>query len=720
MKKEIVKLVLLLSAVLTSVSAFAGVAYPDPAGGWKYIFNGDKDVAGDDGSGYTSLDGTWSHDNGSDAWDGSKIGGALVAGAFGQGNAPGGAMSVTENGVTFLRIQDPGNPSQYSFPDPSNRKIFFGHDISADGASDTAMDDGVTLTFRARIPTAAKSTAPLDQIYADGQSAAGAKPYPDGGDGYEVSDGGKGNFVIKQNSGGAIAFAFTTVTDAFDGSPTSAKSKFSGLTLNDFAGNAVSGNVNFGNGALRGIAFDPTDWHELWVVIRKDPSGTGTHQAFLFLDGSKEPTIFSLTAGNGSDFNGVSYLAIGSTRTSESAAIDIDFFGFKPGIEFPPGSSLSKPYVGSLVGSPAGFQITLNDGIGATATKVNPSSVSVSFNGQSITPSVSKKDDVTSINYTSTTVFASGATNAVRVTFADTATPPASQTIDRTFTVPAYPTTRANTALDETKLDRTKKGFTLRPFGTEENNPNTMAWTEDALAGKHGDNTADLTGATAGVYIVPGVINLDISSGHGNFTDANGHPDSPFPGVPGTQARDGGTGNSIEEILTLLEFPSAGYYVMGVNSDDGFRVATAAPDPRPPTAALTLGQFDAGRGSADTIFGFAVESAGVYAFRTIWENGGGDANLEWFTVQSDGTKVLINDTAAGALKAFQFQVLPVKPSAAKPTISLAQSGAQLSITFTGALQSADSITGPWADVSNATSPLSVTPSGGQKFYRTKQ
>lgn len=262
----------------------------------------------------------------------------------------------------------------------------------------------------------------------------------------------------------------------------------------------------------------------------------------------------------------------------------------------------------------------------------------------------------------------------------------------------------------------------MRPFGTEENNPNTLAWTEDALAGKHGANLADLSGVDAnGFYTIDGVINLDRASGHGNFTDANGQPDQPFPGFPGSESRDGGNGNSIEEILTILEFPSAGLYQMGVNSDDGFRVATAAPDPRPPVKAQTLGQFDAGRGSADTLFNFAVESAGIYAFRTVWENGGGDANLEWFMVQSDGKKVLINDSAtAGALKAYQFQVLPVKPSAAKPTVTVARDAAQLKITFTGTLQSADSVTGPWADVAKATSPLSVSPTGGQKFYRTKQ
>src|SRR5438034_11498316 len=57
-----------------------GVAYPDPPGGWTYIYNGDQLTVADDASGFASLDGTWSHNNGSDQWDGSVIGGAFTTG----------------------------------------------------------------------------------------------------------------------------------------------------------------------------------------------------------------------------------------------------------------------------------------------------------------------------------------------------------------------------------------------------------------------------------------------------------------------------------------------------------------------------------------------------------------------------------------------------------------------------------------------------------------
>ena len=38
---------------------------------------------------------------------------------------------------------------------------------------------------------------------------------------------------------------------------------------------------------------------------------------------------------------------------------------------------------------------------------------------------------------------------------------------------------------------------------------------------------------------------------------------------------------------------------------------------------------DGGRGASETAFIFVAEEAGVYPFRLTWENGGGDANVEF-------------------------------------------------------------------------------------------
>ena len=108
------------------------------------------------------------------------------------------------------------------------------------------------------------------------------------------------------------------------------------------------------------------------------------------------------------------------------------------------------------------------------------------------------------------------------------------------------------------------------------------------------------------------------------------------------------------EVLTFLEFPAAGTYQMGVSSDDGFKVTTAN-NPRDRFATV-LGEFDGARFSADALFLHDCATwflsvpphLGERQRRVVgWQPG----NCEWFLVQPDATKVLINSGGA-ALKAY--------------------------------------------------------------------
>ena len=339
----------------------AQTTFQPPEGGWDYAYEGD---AADYADGFAALDGTWSHDNSSDEWDGSAIGGE-----FGADNRPGGAMTITENGIDYLRIQDTGDPRDYDFSDPgSNRKIYFGHNLTDDGASETVLDDGVTLHFRARVPT----DGPLDALHPDGQQRNGAQPYPDGGDGYVTSNGGKGNFVIKQQDGGAIAFSLTTASDTPGGNPNQFVTRFAGLSMNEFAGNEISEDVNFGQGDGKNvIPFDPTQWHEFWIVIQRDEDNVGTHVASIYIDGNTAPQVFKMTAGDGGEgqYSEFSYLAMGSTATPQSAALDVDFCRVKLGAVPPPGASANPPpsYANLSPEIGANF-VDVNQGVTFTAT----------------------------------------------------------------------------------------------------------------------------------------------------------------------------------------------------------------------------------------------------------------------------------------------------------------------------------------------------------------
>ncbi|MCP5525639.1 MAG: hypothetical protein H7A47_02375 [Verrucomicrobiales bacterium] len=363
------------AALALAQTTQAAEAFPNPAGGWTYLYTGDQLQTGE-----PAFDGTWTHDNGSDAFGEDEIGGVLDP-VNNPDNNPGGANLLTEGNTQYLRIQDTGDPRDYdgataAWDDPSNRKIYFGHYLSQDlQEADTLaiLDNGVTLTFRARIPTAAKAGGPLDPLHRDGQNTAGdypdngVVPYPEGGDGYLTSDGAKGNFVIRQigdgtaeHPGGAVALSLTVPTDTPGGNPNSGQAGFSGLTMNERNGSTPNGNVDFGEGSgENNFALDPTDWHEFWIAIRKtrDPvKADATHDVFVWRDGTLIATSHKVTAGDGSDLNAGSFIATGGSATPQNFAIDIDWYGYKQGFVLPEGGQVPPDVIVTPVGGTMFYQ----------------------------------------------------------------------------------------------------------------------------------------------------------------------------------------------------------------------------------------------------------------------------------------------------------------------------------------------------------------------------
>ncbi len=121
-----------------------------PEKGWLYIYEGNINNY-TPGNGVdieaTHLDGTWEE---SDAWDLSGIGNS--------DGMPGGVDLYEYEGVSSLRIQDPGDPSDFQrygcCEGPNNRKIEFYHDLTQDGIPEDGliMDEGITLAFRIKVP----------------------------------------------------------------------------------------------------------------------------------------------------------------------------------------------------------------------------------------------------------------------------------------------------------------------------------------------------------------------------------------------------------------------------------------------------------------------------------------------------------------------------------------------------------------------------------------
>jgi len=367
------------------------------------------------------------------------------------------------------------------------------------------------------------------------------------------------------------------------------------------------------------------------------------------------------------------------------------------------------------------FTFRVND---KGASIVDPATVKLTIDGQAVTlTSTAKVGDVSDYAFKSTTLFSANVEHQYTIEMKDTA-----GNVSKTDGVFKFSYAVLAKAQQAVSVDKTKPGFVVRVFQNESYLANSLAEAELALKGQLTntdgtllENWADpsVTGPAlaAGVkdgalyrFEIPTVINLSQTEGesNGNFT-----PDDQLPGIPGVNGSNDGFD---VEITTFVDLP-AGMLTMGVVSDDSFR-AQAGYINVPANASL-LSEADGT--TANVTFKFLVQDAGIYPLRVVWQEAGGGANLELFTVAADGTRALIGDSANGGYKAYRSGVVPSKPvnfslgaqvSAGKIAISWTESGVVLQ-------QSSDLKT--WTDVANATSPyqptVTATPAS---FFRLKK
>ena len=306
----------------------------------------------------------------------------------------------------------------------------------------------------------------------------------------------------------------------------------------------------------------------------------------------------------------------------------------------------SSPYsTGNRPDKPVVVQ--MQDGVGI---QVNTNSIHLLVNGVAVAPSITQTSGVTTVQYNA--IWASASANTAMVWFADSAASPVSQTNQFTFSVLAYTNIPATYALSAAAVDTTKPGFLQNVFQTDKTVPSSIAYAEIMLAGQWADPAGNLypnkaTANTDGshTFAQTNVINYNIyaPTNAGDFTN-----DAQFPGLPGA---NGSLTNFAVEAITYLYLP-VGYYSLGVNSDDGFRLTTS-PNPHE-EFPYQVAVFDGTRAAADTTAGFGITNAGYYPFRLVYFQGSGPASLEMFSVALSGQKILVNDTnTSGALRAYR-------------------------------------------------------------------
>ncbi len=387
----VVALVSLVSFIRANEARAVGVLYSDP--GWYNVYDGNSAYYHDP-DGYNtdyntgsptnepggqggqpalidpggcpadcSAQAIWQNEN--SHWDGSAPGDTLGGTPdppwdpnkpFLGPAAPGGAGAFTEGSTTFLRIQDPGDPAIYGWPDKysqldptkpkqegGNKKIEFEHEMSRDASfsgRQDILDFGVTVSFRARIATAV--TGPLDMYY--DEDGAGPFPWPTDGIGYPISGSGRGMVMIQQigaQGPSRLSFSLLDTNSINDfGVPTST----TGLVMNNRAlgtGTPGSPDTNETDAQRLNVAEIPnaemTDWHEFWITVKalSAPVDGNTHEVNVYMDGSLTPETFQVILGAENEAGNGSFLGMGLTSGSRHGAVDIDFLAYKEGVFAP-------------------------------------------------------------------------------------------------------------------------------------------------------------------------------------------------------------------------------------------------------------------------------------------------------------------------------------------------------------------------------------------------
>jgi hypothetical protein len=279
--------------------------YLAPPGGWTYRYEGSAMAT----PGTAALDGTWNHVNGSDAWAGDLRG---------AGNGPVGGLSINNGILTLEDVLASGAGDD-------NRRLYFTHPLAQDPVTNanTILNDGVTITFRARL-TPPPPIDPLTEL-------------TNAPNGFINANDGKGMIGMRQAGASGMIISFSLNVASEDTNATTLYDfPAAGLHMNNLNGNSRGPNVDPGeSGTVNLFAVNPAEFHEYWITVQDNGSDPGTHRVSIYADGSTNATIFNVTAGIGSDTPITNYLALGLPSTFQRGAFDLDWVGYKQGVHVP-------------------------------------------------------------------------------------------------------------------------------------------------------------------------------------------------------------------------------------------------------------------------------------------------------------------------------------------------------------------------------------------------
>jgi hypothetical protein len=382
-----------------------------------------------------------------------------------------------------------------------------------------------------------------------------------------------------------------------------------------------------------------------------------------------------------------------------------------------------------FAGDPVGFAITVQD---SATEQVDPATVVVRSGGEVVEAMVNKNAGVTTITGSHPALLTAGTLHTVALSLKA-----AGKTQSKDFVFKVEPYTVLPTAGSLNVVNQSHRGFVANVTmisGAQSQvtslHSNLVSLAEEQLTGTWID---PLT--TAPYYneaeqdwskwlITPVIADKAInwyelapdSDALLNFPNSD-----PIPHLSGSGLVLQG---AVVEILTYVELP-AGYHKLGLYTEGGHK-ATAGFKPGDPLLSVLDNEGGVERVPSyyarNQFFDVVAPEAGYYPLRLLWfqsrRNQEPGFMLEVFSVKDRALQLLNDSTNPKSLRAFRAG--PLLGSGSAPTLSAQRQGANLNVSWTGMLQTADSINGPWSDYADQSqSPLGVPMNQGAKCSRAR-
>ena len=432
-----------------------------------------------------------------------------------------------------------------------------------------------------------------------------------------------------------------------------------------------------------------------WVDIRPGADGTFTIRTSHSV-GEAAGGLPGASAYQG--YAGGLFLLAEQTALGSGGAEGIEIISVFP----PAGSTQTHPN--------APVRVVLQTG----ALAVNADSVDLRLNGATVAAEVLVEEEFTTLIHHPATLFASGSSHTVAVSFEDNAPEPRSTTREWSFAVLDYGsavTVPASLGVAFNPAIHRARGFALEIFAVD-----PAIYTLVNLDGAENllesnlENLADSSIFNPlGYFIETADLNYQVDGLIRGFRVE----DRRFPGISGS---DGPDSQFALRARTLLHL-RPGYHRFNVRMQPEFELAfgTAGAE-----TYLNAEYAECANCSGDDSYWTVevlVTQEGVYPFRLLFFTTGASSSLEWVVVTPTGSRLLINEAGSGEIPAY------VPDYALPPTTELGISRVGDSVVLQwaggGTLQSAPAVTGQWSNVPNASSPHSAPLTGTQQYFRVR-